>query len=315
MKRPLMQLLALALASFSLTACAMTDSSSNDEQDSSSTAYVQIQDFGPNGADDAWYGITSTLNGQFNDVCGDTFCEGDFSNITPLRLFCSVTSKQGQIHDCAWTFTAGQHGIDPKLGAVAIDAVTYQCHFKPATTGTKLIALLQGSTDALHLALPGMGSIYDTLGDCFTHPIGATPISINPGTTYVDAESYYTTTTKWDAAVTALHSGFDNVCGDTFCGSDYSDVQSLDLGCAITKSTGNVKSCVWTFGGSYSSINKNGTLALGTKTWSCPVAVHGTLFQMLNALTNTGDPEPNAIQRLLPGGTSAYDSIAGCVTR
>ena len=310
-----MKLLALALLSISGVGCAITETTTNDEQDASATTYVQIQDFGPNGAEDAWYGITSTLNGQFNNVCGDTFCEGDFSNLTPLRLFCSVTSKQGQIHDCAWTFTAAQHEIDPKTAAVALDAVTYQCHFVPATTGTKLIALLQGSSDALHLALPGMGSIYDTLGDCFTHPIGATPISINAGTTYVDAESYYATPATWDAAVTALHGGFDTICGDTFCGSDYSDVQALDLGCAITKSTGNVKSCVWSFGGSYTTIHKNGSLALVSKTWSCPIAVHGTLSQMLGVLTRTTDPQPNPIQRALPGGTSAYDSIAGCVTR
>lgn len=306
---------AVASISISIAGCATTDTFGGDEQDSSSTTYTQIQEFGQNGAEEAWYGITSTLNGQFNDVCGDTFCEGDFSNITPLRLFCSVTSKQGKIHDCAWTFTAALHEIDPLNAKVAVDAVTYQCHFKPATTGTKLIALLQASPDALHLPLPGMGSIYDTLGDCFDHPIGASEILIGKGSTYVDARDYYATSTRWDSAVTALHSGFDNICGDTFCGSDYSDVQALDLGCSITKSTGNVKSCVWNFGGSYTTIRKNGSLALVTKTWSCPVAVHGTLAQMLAVLNSTTDPQSNVIQRMLPGGVSAYDSIVGCVTR
>jgi hypothetical protein len=305
----------LAFAFLVISGCvSASDDTTADQQDSSSTSYVEIQEFGVNGAEDAWYSITSTMNGQFNDVCGDTFCEGDFSNITPLRLFCSVTSKVGNIHDCAWTFTASQHEIDPKSAAVAIDAVTYQCHFKPATTGTKLIALLQGSTDPLHLALPGMGSVYDTLGDCFAHPIGATPITIGTGTTYVDAADYYAAPVRWDTAVTNLKAGFDDVCGDTFCGSDYSDVQALDLGCSVTKSTGNVKNCVWNFGGSFTTINKNGTLALTSKTWSCPVAVHGTLAQMLAVLANPGDTS-NAIQRALPGGTSAYDSVAGCVTR
>jgi hypothetical protein len=115
--------------------------------------------------------------------------------------------------------------------------------------------------------------------------------------------------------VTALHQGFDQVCGDTFCGSDYSDVQALDLGCAVTKSTGNVKNCVWNFGGSYTTVKTNGDLDLVSKTWSCPVAVHGTIGQMVSVLTSTTDPETNAIQRTLPGGVSAYDSIAGCVTR
>jgi hypothetical protein len=115
--------------------------------------------------------------------------------------------------------------------------------------------------------------------------------------------------------VAALHQGFDQVCGDTFCGSDYSDVQALDLGCSVTKSTGNVKNCVWNFGGSYTTVKTNGDLDLVSKTWSCPVTVHGTIGQMVSVLTSTTDPETNAIQRTLPGGVSAYDSIAGCVTR
>jgi hypothetical protein len=298
-------------------ACATTgDDVVGDEQDATATQYVQIQDF--NAAEEAWYGITATLNGQFDQICGDTFCEGDFSNITPLRLYCSVTSKVATIHDCAWTFTASSHEIDTKLGTVAVDAVTFQCHFKPKTTGPKLIALLAGSNDPLNLPLPGMTSIYEAIGDCFEHPIGATPITVSaPATTYVDAASYYTSAAnaaRWDASTQALHTGFDNVCGDTFCGSDYSDVQALDLGCAVTKSTGNVKACVWNFGGSYTTIKRNGDLDLVSKTWSCPVAVHGTLGQMIGVLTSTADTT-DAIHRPLPGGTSAYDSIAGCVTR
>jgi hypothetical protein len=312
----------LRLASVSLlilvSACATDDGiNGSDEQDTTATTYVDIQEFG-NGAEDAWYGIRDKLNGEFDQVCGDTFCEGDYSNITPLSVFCSVTSKNATVHDCAWTFTASQHEIDPKLGTVVVDVVTYQCHFKPKTSGPKLIAALQTADDALHATLPGMGSIYDTLSDCFAHPIGETPITVQAGTTYVDAENYYLSPKSiaaWNTGLTNLHSGFDQVCGDTFCGSDYSDVQALDLGCAVTKSTGNVKACTWNFGGSYGQIAATGAVAPVTKTWSCPVAVHGTIGAMISVLTSTTDPETNAIQRPLPGGTSAYDSIAGCVTR
>jgi hypothetical protein len=314
-------MLRLALVSLLIfgAACATTDDGTNgsDEQDTTATTYVDIQEFG-NGAEEAWYGIRDKLNGELDQVCGDTFCEGDFSNITPLSVFCSVTSKNATVHDCAWTFTASQHEIDPKLGTVVVNVVTYQCHFKPKTSGPKLIAALQNADDALHAPLPGMGSIYDTLGDCFEHPIGETPITVQAGTTYVDAENYYLSPTNiaaWNTGLSNLHSGFDQVCGDTFCGSDYSDVQALDLGCAITKSTGNVKACTWNFGGSYGQIAANGNVAPVTKTWSCPVAVHGTISAMIGVLTSTTDPETNAIQRLLPGGSSAYDSIAGCVAR
>ncbi|HET9987339.1 MAG TPA: hypothetical protein VFQ65_02445 [Kofleriaceae bacterium] len=309
----------LAYVSFVvLAACATNgDPLDGSEQDTTATTYVSIEEFG-NGAEDAWDGIRDKLNGEFAQVCGDTFCGGDYANITPLSVFCSVTSKNATVHDCAWTFTASQHAIDPKLGTVVDDVVTYQCHWKPKTSGPKLIAALQNADDALHATLPGMGSIYDTLSDCFAHPIGATPITVQAGTTYVDANDYYVSRANlaaWTASLANLHRGFDDVCGDTFCGSDFSDVQALDLGCAVTKSTGNVKACAWSFGGSYGQIAKAGDVAPVTKTWTCPVAVHGTIGAMITVLTRTVDPETNAIQRPLPGGTAAYDSIAGCVTR
>jgi hypothetical protein len=314
-----MTTLAYVLAASMFAGCATTgtDNLSGDEQDST-TSYVEIQEFGTTPAEDAWYSINSKLQSEFNAVCGDTFCEGDFSNITALRLYCSVTSKKATIHDCAWAFTASTHEVDTATAAVVTNAVTYQCHFKPRTTGPKLIALLQNSSDAIHATLPGMGSIYDTLGTCFQHPIGATTVTVSPpATTYVDAADYYTNATssaRWTAAQQNLHVGFDNVCGDTFCSSDYSDVQALDLGCSVTKSSGAMKACVWNFGGSYTTIAPNGDLALVSKTWSCPVAVHGTIAQMIAVLTSTTDTT-DAIHRTLPGATSAYDSIAGCVTR
>ncbi|HEY0251191.1 MAG TPA: hypothetical protein VGC41_06670 [Kofleriaceae bacterium] len=296
-----------------LTACATTgDSDQANEQDSSGTSYSFIEDM--TGNYDGWFGINRQLAANFDDVCGDTFCEGDWTNIQPLRVYCSVTSKRGDIKDCAWAFTASTHEVNGD-GKVLADAVTFQCHFKPATTATKLIAAL-GGTDPLHTTLPGMGSIYDAIGDCFESPIGDNPINLAPGEVYVDAANYYQSaagSNKWYQATQNLHKGFDDVCGDTFCGSDYSDVQALDLGCSITKSTGNVKACTWNFGGSFAQINKLGSLAVTSKTWSCGVQVHGTISQMAEILTASGTDNP--IQRALPGGVSAYDSIAGCVVR
>lgn len=295
----------------------LSDGLGGDEQ-AVTTTYVEIQEFGSTPAEDAWHSINSKLQGEFRRVCGDTFCEGEFSNLTALRLYCSVTSKHATIHDCAWAFTASRHEVDTVTAAVIPNAVTYQCHFKPETTGPALIALLQGSDDALHAALPGMGSIYDTLGDCFARPIGTTPATVSPvATTYVDAADYYASAAgqaTWAAALVNLHTGFDNVCGDTFCGSDYADVQALDLGCSVTKSSGNLKTCIWNFGGSFTTIAKSGKLAVVSRTWSCPVIVHGTIGQMISVLTSATDTS-DAIHRPLPGGMAAYDSIAGCVTR
>lgn len=301
------------IAALVLGGCATVfDDSQTDEQSVGRTEYLDILDFTPD--QDAWLGIRNELRQEFDDVCGDTFCEGEYANLTSLRFTCSVTSKLGKVKDCVWTFAASQAEVDASTAAIAIDAPTFQCHIRPATTAKKLIALLAGKTDAIHIPLPGTTSIYDALGECFEHPIGQTPIEISgEGSTYVSADAYYTSTYyyfKWRDAQAALVAGFDRVCGDTFCGGDYGDLRSLDFVCSVTKSTGNVKSCAWVFGGSYALPGP--TLDVTSDTFRCAVPVKGTLSQLISTLTRDESADP--INRPLPGTTStAYDALLGCL--
>ena len=297
-----------------VSACALGGGDAQIEEQSGATQYVNIMDFATTDQG-AWYDLVGKLNGAFSAVCGDTFCEGDFANLTPLTFSCSVTSKAGQVKDCAWTFAGSYAFTDPKTAALRVNAPTFACHVAPKTTAAKLIALLAGSADALHEPLPGTtGSIYDALVGCFQHPLGGTTFtpSADPGI-YVDADAYYASAAgqaKWQAAKAALVKGFDNICGDTFCGSDYGDLHALQLACAITKSSGNVKACTWIFGGSVTTIAKTGAVTPTSKTFACPVAMHGTLGQLATALTAPGD----AIRQPLPGmTTSTYDALSGCL--
>lgn len=302
-----------------VSACAV--SGSNDaqvEEQSGATQYVNIMDIAKTDQG-AWYDLVGKLNGEFDSVCGDTFCEGDFANLTPLTFSCSVTSKAGDVKDCAWTFAGSYAFTDPKTAAIGVDAPTFVCHVAPKTTSVKLIALLQNSADAIHETLPGTtGSIYDSLVDCFQHPIAGTPFTPNTAAgTYVDADAYYASAasqTKWRAGKDALTLAFDDICGDTFCGGDFGDLHALQLQCAITKSSGNVKSCDWIFGGSVTNIAKTGAVTPETKTWTCPIAMHGTIAQLATMLTTPPVGTTNAIQRPLPGmTTSAYDALGGCL--
>jgi hypothetical protein len=54
---------------------------------------------------DAWYALTTKLRRNFDDVCGDTFCEGDYSNYESLGFRCSVDDR-GVIGSCVWLFAA-----------------------------------------------------------------------------------------------------------------------------------------------------------------------------------------------------------------
>jgi hypothetical protein len=132
----------------------------------------------------------------------------------------------------------------------------------------------------------------------------------------VSARDYYTSEAgiaRWTAAKTALKNGFDRVCGDTFCSGDFGDLQAMDFTCAITKSTGNVKSCMWTFGGSWHLVAaQGGAQQITASTFKCPMLMKGTLSSFIDVLTATGIDQP--INRALPGmTTSAYDSLLGCL--
>ncbi len=250
---------------------------------STTTTYMELSDF-PKIDQSAWFDATQKLASEFVATCGDTFCEGGFANLTPLTFSCSVTATEGVVHACAWTFAGSQVAVEPTTAVIDSNAPTFVCPLKAKTTAVKLVALLASSSDALHVALPGEPSIDDQLAGCFDHPIGATPIASSPSSpvTYVAASDYYTTASrraKWAAAQGALVTGFNNICGDTYCGSDFGDLQSLDFECAVTESSGNVKSCAWLFGGSFSQVDAaTGAIHETTKSFRCAVAVKGTLL-------------------------------------
>jgi hypothetical protein len=83
----------------------------------------------------------------------------------------------------------------------------------------------------------------------------------------------------------------------------------------VTKSTGNIKSCAWTFGGSWHLVpQKGGLLDVHSSTFRCNVPVRGTLSQLINTLTAPAMWEDEYLRRNLPGTTAtAYDALLGCL--
>ncbi len=312
MKKVTVLVLAMAIA---MLGCGGGDVPDSETDNAAATRYVSIGEFNGSIYQDAIYGLRDKLNGEFYEVCGDTFCEGDYANLVGLSLDCAVSSVRGEIHDCAWTFTGSSQSVNPETAAIEVDAATFACHFKPKTTARELVALLEGSADALTEPLPGgTASIYDGLSDCFDHPIKNATLPVgstsDAAPKYLAPDDYYASAAgreKWRKAKAGLQRGFDDICGDTFCEGDFGDLQSLDFTCAVTRSTGNVKACAWTFGGSYSTVDAiKGTVDETSRTWTCPVKSKGTIGKLVSTLDGSSDP----IQEALPGETtSAYDAI------
>jgi hypothetical protein len=124
------------------------------------------------GADlNAWYDLMRRLRANFDDVCGDTFCEGEFSNIEALRYVCSVERTTGRIGLCAWTFAASHEEVELATGEIGLQKGFWQCRtpLVPNTTVEELLAALAGNRP-MFAPLPSSNrTIMDGLiTDCFS---------------------------------------------------------------------------------------------------------------------------------------------------
>jgi len=120
---------------------------------------------------DAWFALTFALEAEFDAICGDTFCEGDFSNYESLGFRCSVERTRGTIGRCVWIFAASTDEIVPASGQVRVDARSWRCKapLAPSTPVRDFVRALSGADGSpLHAALPGRAtSLYAGLGECF----------------------------------------------------------------------------------------------------------------------------------------------------
>ncbi|WP_200945836.1 MULTISPECIES: hypothetical protein [unclassified Lysobacter] len=117
---------------------------------------------------EAWYGLVHRLRRDFDDICGDTFCEGDYSNIQSLSFRCSVERSSGRIGQCLWLFAASNEDIDPATGRVNVQFQHWRCRAPLAsrTTMEALLGALAGDTP-MRAPLPGTPrTLYDGLIDC-----------------------------------------------------------------------------------------------------------------------------------------------------
>lgn len=117
---------------------------------------------------EAWYALRQNLRRNFDEICGDTFCEGEYSNIESLRYVCSVHRVNGRIGMCGWTFAASDEVIDPVAGRIVARHQGWLCR-SPIVAGTTMesfLDALQGE-DPLYAALPATSrTLFDGLVDC-----------------------------------------------------------------------------------------------------------------------------------------------------
>jgi hypothetical protein len=117
---------------------------------------------------DRFFEAEARLVAAFDKICGDTFCEGDYANLRPLQLRCSVDATKGTFKQCLWTFAGSHASVNPKSGAVQVTAKTFKCKLLLArdTPTEKFYEHVNGD-DPLNAKLPMTAvSIYDGLPGC-----------------------------------------------------------------------------------------------------------------------------------------------------
>jgi hypothetical protein len=120
-----------------------------------------------------WADASARLAEAFDDVCADTFCEGDYPNLVPLSWRCSVREATGELGQCVWTFAGSAEFVDATTGTVRVESTVVPCAIPvQGDVEAFLTGLLDGHANSdtgllLRRALPGVhGTLYDALTRC-----------------------------------------------------------------------------------------------------------------------------------------------------
>lgn len=139
--------------------------------DASSLHFIDVGDYlrAPLEAD-KWARLLAELRRDFDEVCGDTFCEGGYSNYQSLRFRCSVERASGILGGCSWVLAASDEEIAAGTGEIEIYGKLFHCAMpvRPATSVDALIAALAApDIQPIRAPLPGTDrSLFDGLADC-----------------------------------------------------------------------------------------------------------------------------------------------------
>ena len=312
-----MKITAPALLLLTLTAgcsAAPADEETGATEDGLTTSYGQLFETLSDADYERWRAVKAGLVKGFDNKCGDTICSGDYSNLTTVNLTCSSTKSAQKMKDCLWVLGGNIDFVDGKTGKLTSDVKTFVCHVPVAATAKTFLAALEAGGDhVLDTPLPGTGkSFYDALTTCFEGVVGPLPPSATQ-TFYAELDEHLNEigqlADQWEGTRITMNKQFDDVCGDTFCEGDYSDIVGLRLACSVNKNSKRVSRCGWSFSGAAVSVDAKGKLTADTFAKRCDVAIGATESDLVNALSNA-DP----LNTKLPNSTkSLYDGLVDCL--
>jgi hypothetical protein len=162
----------------------------------------------------------------------------------------------------------------------------------------------------------GCGAVPDPESQASAPESTTSELMAAAGPRHVDVEESFTSDQefeRWFELKRALREDFDQICGDTFCEGDFTNLQALRFRCSVATSTGQLKSCLWLFAGSYETVTPStGNIRPTARFFHCKIPVQGTPSQMVDALLAPGSDRP--LWRALPvSGRPIYDTLIDCL--
>lgn len=125
---------------------------------------------------DRYDAAIDSLKAQFDDLCGDTFCEGEFGNLTTLGIDCSIDVASASVGACVWTIAGSYTDIDPATGRIKVTHAVKACDFGFTGDAATLVRFLDDATaeggfgqGLRTVPVPGRAdgaTLYQVLGSC-----------------------------------------------------------------------------------------------------------------------------------------------------
>lgn len=157
----------LATVVVSLALAASTAHAAGQPSDSK---YIEIGQYLQNQERDQWLDVQYYVRQNFDDICGDTICEGEFPNIQAMDYNCAVDRTNGKLSQCMWTFLATSSRAPTREGQVQTDVHAWHCisPLAPNTHAKELLAAL-GGWKPIWTPLPGTSTtLWDGMLDCMS---------------------------------------------------------------------------------------------------------------------------------------------------
>lgn len=131
--------------------------------------HVDLIDYpGPEANWERAYALEAALTREFNALCADTWCEGDYSNYRVMEFRCAVLAHRGTVQRCVWVIAASELRVQAGTGQLEVDNGRWTCRLalQPGIPVEDFHASLE-APGGLTGPLPGLDhGLFEVLPDC-----------------------------------------------------------------------------------------------------------------------------------------------------